>query len=553
MLVHRAPFHLAGRLAALVALTLTACSEDGPAAEPAGQTPPDVAYAALGSLSGAAGKGSFRFGAASAATQIEDQNENTDWYWFTLPKGQGGLGNHTFVGDASRGYSKAIEDVALLRETGLDSYRFSIEWARIEPSRGMRVDSELEHYRRLLDALRAANIRPVVTVHHFSNPVWVDDPRNPDCPGGPTDANLCGFGHPQGGPLVIQALAEHAALLAKTYGDRVDDWGTVNEPFNYLLAAYGTGVFPPGKSNLFTLLEGFVPVLRDYLLAHAAIYKAIHENDTIDADGDGVAANVGLSLSASEWIAARHHQPSDDPEDVAARDRMIYVYNHMIVDALRSGRFDSDIDGEGDQEIPELKGTLDWLGVQYYFRAGVSGDNGLVPVLDLTPCVGAIDGGACVLPSDPSFCVPTMRYEYYAPGLYNVLKDFGARWPELPLVVSESGIATGVGERRAENIVRSLEQIERARTEGVDVRGYYHWSLFDNFEWAEGFVPRFGLYHVDYQTFVRTATRGAEVLGEIARGRKLTGALRAKYGGDGPMTPEAEAQPPAAMCNGIEP
>jgi beta-glucosidase len=142
-----------------------------------------------------------------------------------------------------------------------------------------------------------------------------------------------------------------------------------------------------------------------------------------------------------------------------------------------------------------------------------------------------------------------MKYEYYPPGLYQTLADFGKRWPDLPLIVTESGIATEIGERRAENVVRALEQIMRARSEGIDVRGYYHWSLYDNFEWAEGYEPRFGLYHVDYASYARTATTGATVLGEIAKGRILTGAQRATYGGLGPMTPEASSGT-SELCNG---
>ncbi|WP_438022636.1 glycoside hydrolase family 1 protein [Sorangium sp. So ce233] len=527
-----------------LALAAAACSSEE-AVTPAPPPLPDIGYGAPGSLSAASGKGGFRLGAASAATQIEDRNPATDWYVFTLPEAEGGLGRGAgFVGDASRGYSKAIEDVALLREMGLDSYRFSVEWARVEPQRDVIDEDALAHYDRLLDALVAAGIRPVITLHHFSNPVWLDDPRHTDCASGPGDDNLCGFGHPEGGPLVIEEMAEHAALLAARFGDRVDDWGTLNEPFNYLLAAYGVGAFPPGKAALLgDLLGEFVPVLRDYLLAHAAAYRAVKEADTVDADMDGAAADVGLSLSVAEWVAARNHQVSDDPEDIGARDRMAYVYNHLVVDAVLRGRLDSDLDGEPDLELPGLEGTLDWLGVQYYFRAGVTGDVGLVPVLDLTPCVNGLDLGACVPPVDPTFCVPAMRYEHHAPGLHGALTDLGARYPDLPLVVTESGIATRVGERRAEVVVRALEQIERARAEGVDVRGYYHWSLYDNFEWAEGFAPRFGLYSVDYGgSYERTPTEGAEVLGEIARGRALTGALRARYGGDGPMTPEPEAE-----------
>ena len=540
---------MAGRMvigcALLAALSAGCSSEDDPAGDDG-----SIAYPEMGSLSDPSGENSFRFGAASAATQIEDQNPNTDWYLFTQPTAEGGLGQGTaFVGEASGGYSKALEDVALIEELGLDSYRFSIEWARVEPVRDQIDETALQHYSDFIDALIARGIRPMITLHHFSNPVWVDDPRDVDCVAGPSDTNLCGFGHPTGGPEVVAEMGEHAALLAERFGDRVDEWGTLNEPVNYLLAAYGIGYFPPGKTTLFSLLTEFIPVIRDYVHGHAAMYAAVKQADTSDADGDGNPASVGLTLSVGEWVPSRAGEPSDHPDDIAARDRLVYVYHHLLVDSLLAGKFDADLDGTLEEDQPSWAGTLDWLGVQYYFRAGVTGASALVPVVEGVPCFGTFDFGACVPPIDPTFCVPTMRYEYYAPGLYNQLVDFGARWPNVPLVVSESGIATEVGARRAENVVRALEQIERARSEGVDVRGYYHWSLFDNFEWAEGYEPRFGLYHVDYSTFERTATEGATVLAEIAKARRISAAQREQYGGQGAMTPEASTGQ-STYCNG---
>jgi len=538
------PHHL------VAALALTACGGDEPT--PGDPPPAAIDFPASGSLSAPSGQGSFRFGAASAATQIEDQNESTDWWLWTAPESMGGLGNGTFVGDATRGYSKALEDVDLLVEMGLDSYRFSIEWARIEPARDQIDEEALQHYSDLLDALIAAGITPNVTIHHFSNPVWVDDPRDPDCTTGPSDDNLCGFGHPEGGPMVIEEMRQHAQLLAERFGDRVDDWATVNEPVNYLLASHGVGVFPPGKNKLFDLLDAFVPVVRDYISGHAAMYAAVKAADTVDADGDGEAASVGLTLSVGEWEPARFNALSDDPADVKARDDLVYVFHYLIPDALSSGKLDVDFDGQPDEDLPDWQGTMDWLGLQYYFRAGVTANNGLIPVLELTPCFSGFDFGACLPPIDRTYCVPQMRYEYHAPGLYRVLTGFSDRYPGLPLVVSEAGIATNEGARRAENVVRNLEQIARAREEGVDVRGMYYWSLTDNFEWAEGFEPRFGLYHVDYEgDDARTPTEGATVLGAIAAARQLTSEQRSTHGGDGPMTPDPELHPDATFCNGM--
>lgn len=510
--------------------------------------PPVVSFPDMGSLSADSGKGSFRFGAASAATQIEDQNIHTDWYVFTQPEKDGGLGNHEFIGDAVKGFSRALEDVELIKKLELDSYRFSISWARIEPQRDQIDESAIQHYSDLIDALIAAGIKPMVTLHHFSNPVWIDDPRDIECKSGPSDSNLCGLGHPQGGPLVIQEMTQHAKRMAERFGDRVDDWGTLNEPVNYLLAAQGLAVFPPGKQKLFKLLDEFMPAMRDYLTAHAGMYAAIKEADTVDADKDGVAASVGLSLSIAEWVASSQNEVSEEPLHLNARDNTEYTFHYLIPDAIETGLFDSDLDGTGDTEIPGLKGTTDWLGVQYYFRTGVTG-GGLIPVLEVTPCFANFDLGSCVAPLDRSFCVPQMGYEFNPGGLLPLLKKFSARYPDLPLLVSEAGIATDVGERRAENVVRLLEQIADAIAEGVDVRGYYHWSLSDNFEWAEGYEPRFGLYHVDYGSYERTPTLGADVLTAIAESRKLSSQQRSQYGGLGPMTPTPKLHPDATYCN----
>lgn len=536
-------------LATSALIGLAACGDSSGEGGAGGSAPPPAAidFPAMASLTQAEGKGGFRFGAATAATQIEDQNPNTDWYWFTLPEDQGGLGKGKApVGLASKGYDLSLEDVKLLQDLHVDSYRFSIEWARVEPQRDMIDEAALAHYDELIDALVAAGIRPMITVHHFSNPVWVADPRDKDCAAGPSDTNLCGFGHPVGGPQIIEEIGEHAALLAQRYGDRVDEWGTVNEPVNYLLASYGVGSFPPGQSNILSetkLLQNFMPAVRDYVLMHAAIYDAIKQNDTVDADGDGSTADVGFTLSVGAWVPSRNNAVSEEADDVAARDRVVYTYHYLFVEAARTGKLDMDLDGTPDLDLPGVAGTVDWLGAQYYFRTGISAQNAILPVLKVAPCFSSFDFGACLPPvnDDKTKCVPAMKYEYYEPGIYEVLKDFSVRWPDLPLVVTESGIATEIGKRRAEHVVRSLEQIQRARDEGVDVRGYYHWSLYDNFEWVEGFAPRFGLFKVDFSSYARTPTEGADVLGAIAGARTLTTAQRSELGGLGPMTEEAGA------------
>ena len=201
---------------------------------------------------------------------------------------------------------------------------------------------------------------------------------------------------------------------------------------------------------------------------------------------------------------------------------------------------DVDLDQIREEEHPQWKNKLDWLGLQYYSRNGVSASPAMIPGVDATICAGGFDFGSCLPPVDETHMVPSMGYEYYEKGIYNVIMDMKKRYPTVPFVITEAGIATKVGKRRAENTIRTLEQIHRAMDDGADVRGYYHWSLMDNFEWSEGYEPQFGLYTVDRETYDRTPTEGATVLGELSKARKITEAQREEYGGTGPMTPEEE-------------
>ncbi|MFJ5115904.1 glycoside hydrolase family 1 protein [Streptomyces sp. NPDC088551] len=499
-----------------------------------------VSFPGTGSLSQPSGKGSFRFGVSSSATQIEDRNENNDWYLWSKPAPEG-LGKSPFVGDGVGGYTRALDDVGLIKDLNVDSYRFGIEWSRVEPQRNKISQAALDHYGKQLDALAAKGIRPMITLHHFANPVWVDDPRDPGCKNGPSDTNLCGLDHPQGGELVVKEMAEFAKLIAERFGDRVDEWVTLNEPMVYMTFAHAFGAGPPGKANLNTAnLSKFTMAQRRYLMAHVAMYKAIKSADRVDADRDGAASSVGLTVGAQEYVPIRGGKVSNDPRDIAARDRYRQYTDYGFVDALWRGTFDSDLDGTADERHPEWTGTLDWLGPQLYARIGVSapgasgGGDPSYPVLDVDLCTTS----PCLPYKDPSYFVPAMNYEASTQGLAGVLKEYGNRYRGLPLLVSESGIATENGARRSQHIVRTLEQISQARAAGVDVRGYYHWSLLDNFEWLSGYSARFGLYQVDRTTMERIPTSSVPLYREIARSRSLSPQTRQEFGGSGPLAPE---------------
>ncbi|MGW4690241.1 glycoside hydrolase family 1 protein [Streptomyces sp. NPDC004244] len=505
-----------------------------------GIRPDKVSFPAIGSLSQPSGKGSFRFGVSSSATQIEDQNTHNDWYLWSKPAPEG-LGKSPFVGDGVGGYTRAVQDTDLVDGLNVDSYRFSIEWSRIEPQRNKIDEEALAHYDQQINALVAKGIRPMITLHHFANPVWVDDPRDPDCKNGPSDTNLCGLDHPQGGKLVVEEMAEFAKLIAERYGDRVDEWVTLNEPMVYMTFSHAFGAGPPGKANLNPAnLAKFTTAQRRYIEAHVAMYRAIKAADRVDADGDRAASSVGLTVGAQEYVPIRDGKVSKDPRDIAARDRYRQYTDYGFVDALWKGTFDSNLDGVADERHPEWTGTLDWLGPQSYARIGVSeagasgGGNPAYPVINVDLCTTA----PCLPYRDPSYFVPAMGYEASMQGLASVLREYGKRYRGLPLVVTESGIATENGARRSQHIVRTLEQIAQVRAEGVDVRGYYHWSLLDNFEWLSGYAARFGLYEVDRTTMKRIPTSSVPVYSGIAGSRSLSPQVRREFGGTGPLSPE---------------
>lgn len=493
-----------------------------------------------GPISGEAGRGSFTFGVATASMQIEENQPASDWYFWTARPPIDGAQSHgqAFVGDAVQGYARANDDIALITAMHLDAYRFNPSWPRIEPQRDVVDPAALTHYDVFIDGLVAAGIKPMITVHHFSSPIWIDDFRDMGACSGTGDTDLCGWNGPRVDEVIAE-IAEYAGLLAARYGDRVDEWVTLNEPVNYMLASHGISDFPPGKGLLISTPLLFVAAVENYVRAHVAIYEAIKANDTIDADGDGQAALVGYTLNTIEFVPTRDKALSEVQDDIDAVARLHYVYNYLFTDSLRNGTFDANLDGTPDVEHPDWPGHLDFMGVQYYSRNGATAKPAIIPLVRATPCFPPFDLGSCVRTLDDTHYVPTMGYEYAEEGLHNLLVDFGRRWPDLPLTVTESGLATLVGTRRAEHIVRSLEQIERARKKGVDVRGYYHWSLMDNFEWSFGYGPRFGLYNVDLTTYARTPTEGATVLGEIAQLRGITTTQRAVYGGLGVMTPES--------------
>lgn len=455
----------------------------------------------------------FRWGAAGAAHQIEGGNTNNIWSQFeTLPAFVGKTAEPS--GDAVDGWARYAEDADLAADLGLDIYRLSIEWSRVEQSRGVWDEAAWQHYSDVIDSLRSRGLEPSVTLHHFTEPIWTHDLNDVACAAGPSDENLCGWSNPE----MTVAFTRFATEAAARLGDRVDTWTTFNEPMSYFIAGYIGGSFPPGLSALTVsdIQTSAFPVLTGMIEGHVAAYGAIHATDATDADGDGVAANVGFT-NAMSWVEAV--DPSN-PDDVAAADRVQALYGYAFPDAVIDGRFDSDLDGVPEQSHPEWANTVDQLGYQYYFRLQVKAATGFPP-LDAIPCDASLLAALGMSPSDLGCPSPDpddvtqMGYEHYPPGLRLLGVALADRYPGMSLRVTENGIATTTDLRRQESIVRHLKELAIAVSEGVPVDGYVHWSLTDNFEWAEGFRPKFGLYTVDRTTFARTRTGGADTFRSI--------------------------------------
>ncbi len=416
----------------------------------------------------------FLWGAGTSAHQVEGGNDRNDWWdWESRP---GAIRNGDRSGRACLHWDRYEEDLDLLRGLGLNAYRLSIEWSRIEPEREHYDEVAIDHYRRVLLACRARGITPMVTLHHFTNPRWF--------------ASLGGWDVQRNLPH----FTRFARLAGERLGDLVDLWVTINEPEVLAFHGYDEGAWPPGVKDRSRALH----VIANLLEAHALASAALRETDRADADGDGRAALIGV---AKHWVLLEPLRSWWLPERLSAAIQH-RVFNVAVVRALRGDPIDLSVPGARPvrRRVDALKGSSDFLGVNYYTRWMV-----------------------CALGKEPRRARPgsevsDLGWEMYPEGLERSLAECAAFG--LPLYVTENGIADQTDRLRPRFIQESLAAIDRARNRGVDVRGYFHWSLLDNFEWNEGFTGRFGLYAVDFRDpgLPRAARRSASVLArEIAR------------------------------------
>ena len=423
----------------------------------------------------------FRWGAATAAFQIEgstdaDGRGSSIWDVYSHTPGRILEGANADV--AADSYRRYREDVALLAELGATDYRFSISWPRVQPAGSGRINERgLDYYERVVDALLAAGIEPLPTLYHWDLPQPLEE---------------------AGGWLTRDTatrFADYVAIVLGRLGDRVPRWITLNEPAMTTLQGYALGTQAPGHA----LILGALPTAHHQLLAHGLAVAAIR------AAGD---AEVGITNNHTPVVPA-----TDDPADRLAAGAFDLVYNRIFADPVLTGAY-PDLGGFGLDAFPGVRpgdletiaALLDFYGVNFYNPTRVAAAS-----------AGSVFAAAG-LPFEPVDFegVPMTGFGWpvvpssFTEVLVSVRRDYGAALP--PIVITENGasypdeVVDGRGARRRAHRLprRHIEPCTTRSRSGVDVRGYFVWSLMDNFEWAEGYTQRFGLVHVDFETGVRT-------------------------------------------------
>lgn len=445
----------------------------------------------------------FTWGTATASYQIEGAF-NVDGrgasIWDTFSKTPGKVVNGDTGDIACDHYNRFEEDIAIMKNLGVSAYRFSIAWSRLFPQGdSVREERGFDFYNRLINALIAAGIEPMVTLYHWDLPQALEDK------GGWANRSI------------VDAFADYATACAEAFGDRITTWITINEPWCVSWLGYSNGVHAPGKKD-FTLA---IAASHHTALAHAAAARAIRKASP--------AAVVGLTVNMNNI----HNESPHDQEVVDFADLNDANLNRWWIDAFSTGQYPRnlvDAYGDrmnglvhaGDQEL--LRVQTDFLGINYYCDGFVRSPRPEdKPAIEggFMPFPQRVDGSA---PAHLSEDLTAMGWVVTPAGLGELVKRVHSDWPHIPyIVITENGSSYDdtkidgevVDTKRTAYLEAHLQSLQRAINDGVPVKGYFAWSLLDNFEWAEGYAKRFGIVHVDYETFERTPKASFQKYKEI--------------------------------------
>ena len=431
----------------------------------------------------------FLWGTATSAHQVEGGNTNNDWWAFEQRAGAIWHGDR--CGDGCGWWQDAEGDLDLMARMGQNSHRLSVEWSRIEPDAGTFDQAAIGRYRELLVGMRDRGIEPMVTLHHFTTPLWMAQQ------GGWSNRN------------VIERFRRFVAYTVDALGDLVRLWCTINEPAVYATEAYLVGIHAPGHTNP---REALV-VLKHMLAAHAVAYEALHRAQP--------EASVGLVKNIRLFDPANPRKLADH---LVARF-VDYAFNEMTLLSMESGRPAFPINLS--RHRINLADSLDFIGLNYYTRDLVALDLKRPSEMFLrrfpTPGAEISDIGR-----------EGTYGEVYPEGMYRSLSRV-ARFGK-PIYITEVGLPDADDDQRPRFLLTHLAQVHRAIADGMPVCGFYHWSLLDNFEWSEGWDMRFGLVSFDQRTGERRIRRSGELYTTICQQNAIT------QGMIGTCAPEVLAQ-----------
>ena len=413
----------------------------------------------------------FAWGVATSSHQVEGGNGNNQWAEWER---NGRIKSKDCAGLACDWWRNAEKDFDLARSLGVNALRLSVEWSRIEPKEDQWDESALARYRQMLEALHERGMRPFVTLHHFTNPQWFEAKQ--------------GFANAESVALFRRFTQRVVAAL----GDLCHDWVTFNEPNVYTSLGYFLGEFPPGKKG--RILKA-AHVTKNLCLAHAAAYRAIH---SLQKD-----ANVGW---AQHYVVFKPRRP----KSVADRWLCGFIqrrFNDNFAEGIRSGAAPFPLNKFG-RGLPEAKGACDFIGINYYSRLRVGFERRnpktLFTQISVPPHKPQGDSG-----------IEVPYGEVYPQGLRQAVEHFAGF--KKPVYILENGVPDREDRIRPWAIESIVSQMQGLLSEGIDLRGYFHWTLADNFEWNEGWHLRFGLYELDPATQARRPRTSAQVYARLIR------------------------------------
>jgi len=405
-------------------------------------------------------------GCATASAQIEGGDTNHSWYAWSVVDGH--IKDHTTTFNACRHWDNVVRDLELMRSLGISEYRFSMEWSRIEPREGIFDQDALRHYRDEIEMMLSMGIRPLLTLHHFSNPLWFED----------KGAFLC-----EDAP---QIFLRFATFVVSSLQDLVDEYVTINEPNVYAVNGYVFGMWPPGRKRV----SEYFRAISNLAASHILTYQMIHDRYT------GRPVRVGFANHLRIFTGR-----GINPINHLAAKVMEYCFQDVVTEVMAYGR-----------RLPPLPGNaairrgryFDFIGINYYSRSAIS---------------RFADG---VLPGRP---VNDLGWEIYPEGLGILLKRQYARY-RAPVYITENGTCDSHDQFRPLFICEHLLQVAMS---GVPVERYYHWTLTDNFEWAEGESAPFGLFAFDFAKGEVAERKSARLYRDIIANHGVTEEILSTY------------------------